>query len=336
MRSESDFVVLRVELLDQLGPQQPRRAQLRDLHEEVHADRPEERQPRGELVDVQSRFDAGADVLDAVGERVGELEIGRRAGLLDVIAGDRDRVELRHLLRGELEDVADDPHRRLRRVDVGVADHELFEDVVLDRAGELLGLDALLLRRDDVEREDGQHGAVHRHRHRHLVERDAVEQLAHVVDRVDRDPGHADVADHARVVAVVAAVRGQVERDRQALLPHREVAPVERVRLGRGREAGVLPDRPRLVDVHRRVRPAQVRRDPRVGVQEVQPVQVGRRVHRRHGDALGRLPLVLAPQQGRRRRVALLRGQDGGTEVGDAHVDASKVVRSTASASQPA
>jgi hypothetical protein len=28
----------------------------------------------------------------------------------------------------------------------------------------------------------------------HLVQRDAVEQGAHVVDRVDRDTGHADVA----------------------------------------------------------------------------------------------------------------------------------------------
>ena len=40
----------------------------------------------------------GADVLDAVGERVAELEVGGRPGLLHVVAGDRDRVELRHLL----------------------------------------------------------------------------------------------------------------------------------------------------------------------------------------------------------------------------------------------
>ena len=221
---------------------------------------------RGANVSTSSpAVDAGPDVLDAVGERVGQLEVGRRPGLLDVVAGDRDRVELRHLLRGELEDVADDPHRRLRRVDVGVADHELLEDVVLDGPGELLGLDALLLGRDDVEREHRQHRAVHRHRHAHLVQRDAVEELAHVVDRVDRHAGHADVAGHPRVVAVVAAVRRQVERDRQALLAHREVAAVEGVGLGRGGEAGVLADRPRLVDVHRRVRPAQVRLDAGIG-----------------------------------------------------------------------
>jgi hypothetical protein len=49
-------------------------------------------------------------------------------------------------------------------------------------------------RRDDVAGQDRQHRAVHGHRHRHLVERDAVEQDLHVLDRVDRDAGLADVA----------------------------------------------------------------------------------------------------------------------------------------------
>ena len=153
-----------------------------------------------------------------------------------------------------VEDVGDDLHRGLRRVDVGVADHELLEDVVLDGPGELVRRHALLLGGDDVERQHRQHGAVHRHRHRHLAERDAVEELAHVVDRVDGHPGHPDVAAHPRVVGVVAAVGGQVERDRQALLAGGEVAPVERVGLGRGGEPGVLAHGPRLGRVHRRVR----------------------------------------------------------------------------------
>ena len=110
-------------------------------------------------------LDAGAHIFDAVGERIGELEVLRRARLLHVIAGDRDRVELRHVRRGVGEDVGDDPHRGRRRIDVGVADHELLEDVVLDGAGELLRRHALLLGRDDVERQHRQHRAVHGHRH---------------------------------------------------------------------------------------------------------------------------------------------------------------------------
>ena len=113
---------------------------------------------------------------------------------------------------------------------------------------------------------------------------------ARVVDRVDRDPGHADVALHPRVVGVVAAVRGQVERDAQALLAGGEVAPVERVGLLGGGEAGVLPDRPRLGRVHRRVGTAQERRQPRVGVERVESLEVAGRVERLDLDALGRRP----------------------------------------------
>ena len=86
---------------------------------------------------------------------------------------------------------------------------------------------ALLFRRDDEVRERRDHRAVHRHRHRHLVERDPVEQDLHVLDGVDRDARLADVADHARVVGVVAAVRGQIERDRQAHLAGLQVRAEE-------------------------------------------------------------------------------------------------------------
>jgi hypothetical protein len=46
------------------------------------------------------------------------------------------------------------------------------------------------------------------------------------------------------VIGVVAAVRGQIEGDRQPLLARGEVAPVKRVALLGRREPRVLPDRP--------------------------------------------------------------------------------------------
>ncbi len=282
--------ILRLERLHQLGPQQPRGAHLGDFHEEVHADRPEEREARGELVDRDTGLDPGTDILDAVGERVGELEVLRRACLLHMVAGDRDRIELRHVRRRVGEDVRDDAQRWRRRIDVGVAHHEFFEDVVLDGAREFRRRHALLFGRDDVEREHRQHRAVHRHRHRHLVERDAGEQRAHVVDRVDRHARHADIAGDAGMVGVIAAVSGEIERDRKALLPGREVAAVERVGILRRREAGILPDGPRLRDVHRRVGAAQIGHNPRIGIEEVEPGDIVRAIDRLHRDALGREP----------------------------------------------
>jgi hypothetical protein len=68
--------VMRVELLHQLRPQHARGAQLRHFHEEVHADAEEERQPRREAVDREIGGKAGAHIFDAVGERIGEFEIG--------------------------------------------------------------------------------------------------------------------------------------------------------------------------------------------------------------------------------------------------------------------
>ena len=91
--------VLRVELRDHLRPEHAGGAQLGDLHEEVLADAPEEAQARGERIDVDAGLHAGAQVFEAVGQRVGQLEVGRGARLLHVVAGDRDAVELGHVLR---------------------------------------------------------------------------------------------------------------------------------------------------------------------------------------------------------------------------------------------
>ena len=62
------------------------------------------------------------------------------------------------------DDVRHNTHRRLRRINIGVADHELFKNVVLNRAVELLLSNALLLTCNNEESEDGNDRAVHRHR----------------------------------------------------------------------------------------------------------------------------------------------------------------------------
>ena len=189
-------------------------------------------------------------------------------------------------LRGVLDDVGHDAHRGSGRIDVGVPDHELLEDVVLDRAGELLLRHALLLGRHDVARQHRQHGAVHGHRHAHLVERDAVEQDLHVLDGIDRHARLADVADDARMVGIVAAVGGEIERHREAHLARREIGAIELVALLGRREAGVLAHRPGPAGIHRGLRPARERREARQRAQRLELLEVGRRIERLHRDAL--------------------------------------------------
>ena len=76
----------------------------------VHADAPEEGDARRKVVDVQAGLHAGAQIFEAVGQRVGQFEIGGRSRLLHVVAADADAVELRHLRRAVAEDIADDAH----------------------------------------------------------------------------------------------------------------------------------------------------------------------------------------------------------------------------------
>ena len=179
-------------------------------------------------------------------------------------------------------------------------------------------LHALLFRCDHVAGEHRQHRAVHRHRDRDLVERNAVEQDLHVLDRVDRDARLADVADDARVVGVVAAVGSEVEGDRHALLAGRQVAAVERVRFFGGGETGVLPDRPRAHRVHRRLRPAHERLEAGQGVGVRQARQVVGGVQRLDVDAFGRVPDELLGRAGGLRGGLLPVGERG--DLGDAVV----------------
>ena len=265
--------VLGVEGFDDLGPQHAGSPHLGDLHEVVLPDAPEERQPRRESVDVQSRVDARAEVLQPVGQRVAQLDVRRGPGLLDMVAGDTDAVELRHVPGRIGKDVTDDAHGGFGRVDVRVADHELLEDIVLDGAAEDGLIHALLLRRQDVERQDGQHRAVHRHGDGHLVQRDAREQDLHVEDGIHRHAGLAHVADDAGVVGVVAAVGRQVKGYGKALLPRGEVAPVESVALLGGGKTGVLPHGPGARDVHGGIGPSQEGRHPRLVESQVGEVR---------------------------------------------------------------
>ena len=159
-------LVLGIEfLLDERRPQPPRRAHLGNLHVEIHADAPEEREARRHGVHVEAGLDGGPAVLEPVGHGEAQLERGVGAGLVHVVAGDGDGVELGHVGRRVAEDVADGAQARVGGVDVGVADHELFEDVILDCACELLLCHPGLLRRHDKESHDGEYGAVHGHRH---------------------------------------------------------------------------------------------------------------------------------------------------------------------------
>ncbi len=241
------------------GPQAAGGAELGDLGEDRRAGHEEERQAGGEGVDVQTGGERAVHVLDAVGEGERELLRGGGPGLGHVVAGDRDRVPPRQLGGAVREGVADQAQARRGREDVGAARDVLLEDVVLDRAAQLGGVDALLLGDELVEQQQDRGGGVDGHRGGDLAERDAVEQGPHVIERVDRDADLADLPGGLGGVGVVAHLRRQVEGDAQPGGAVGEEVPVAPVGLGGGGEAGVLAHRPGPGGVHGGVDAAGVR-----------------------------------------------------------------------------
>ena len=232
-------------------PDPPRRPVLGDLLEEVDVGVEEEGEPRGEVVDVEAALERPLDVGEAVLEREGELLLGGRAGLADVVAGDRDRVPARHVLGAPLDHVGDQAHRRLDREAPLLLGDVLLEDVGLDRAAELLRRHPLLLADEDVEGEQDRRRGVDRHRGGDAAQRDPVEELLHVVEAVDGDALAADLAEAARVVGVVAHQGRHVEGGREAGLAVVEQVVEALVGLLDRAEAGELahrPEPPRYID----------------------------------------------------------------------------------------
>ena len=119
-------------------------------------------------------------------------------------------------------------------------------DYALEAAKRYRGdeLDAMLLGRDDVERQQPGCRRVDRHRRVHRLQRDAVHQLPHRPAMADRHADLPDLAARQFVVGVVAGLRRQVEGDRQPRLAFREVRAVQLVGLLGRRMARVRAHHP--------------------------------------------------------------------------------------------
>ena len=127
MRSERHgFGVFGAKGLDDFCPKHAGRPHLGHFHKVVLANRPEERQTLGKGIDRQAGLDTRADVFETIGQRIAQFDIGRRPGLLHMVAGNRNAVEFRHVFRRVLEDIPDNAHGHFRRVNIGVTHHKFF------------------------------------------------------------------------------------------------------------------------------------------------------------------------------------------------------------------
>ena len=205
-----------------------------------------------------------------------------------MVAGDGDGVEFRHLIGRVFNDIRDDAHRRLWWIDVRVPHHELFEDVILDRPAEERTIHALFLARHDEGGENRNNCAVHRHGNTDFFERNTIKERLHVLDAIDGHASLTHVANHARVVTVIAPVGRQIERHRDTLLTCSQRLAIKGVRfLSRGKSR-VLTDRPGPACIHRGL---HTTREGRVAWRAtINPRHVFRPIDRLHTNAFQRLP----------------------------------------------
>ena len=172
----------------------------------------EEAETGGEVVDVQTSGQRSLHVSEPVGQGEGQFLGGRRAGLPDVVAGDRHRIPAGHFGGGKADDVGDQAYRRPRRKDVLLLGLVLLEDVVLEGAGKAPPLDPSLLGDGHVHGQQDRGGPVDGHRRRDGPQVDAGEQVGHVLHGVDGHPGPTDLAEGPVMVRVAAHERRHVER----------------------------------------------------------------------------------------------------------------------------
>ena len=88
------------------------------------------------------------------------------------------------------------------------------------------------------------------------------------------------------MVAVIAAMGGKIEGDREAFLPGGQIAAIEGVRFLGGRETGILTDGPWTARIHRRTHTTRERR--KAGKSGIASIRAG--VKWLYGYALGRMP----------------------------------------------
>ena len=128
-----------------------------------------------------------------------------------MVSGDTDAVEPGHFFGCKFKDIRDNFHGHFRWVDIGVPDHEFFQDIVLDGSVELLKGCSLFQSGHNIEGHDGKYGPIHGHGYRHLVKRDLVEKDLHIQNGINGHPRLPHISHNPFVVGIIAPVSGQVE-----------------------------------------------------------------------------------------------------------------------------
>src|SRR5262249_5956951 len=117
------------------------------------------------------------------------------------------------MFAAELERVDDKLDGWLWWKAVGLLRDVFLKNVVLNRATQLLPIDALLLGNDEVHRPKNGSRCIRRHRRADLIKRNTFEERFHVGERIDRHAAFTNLAHRHRVIRVVSHQSWKMKRD---------------------------------------------------------------------------------------------------------------------------
>ncbi len=138
-------------------------------------------------------------------------------------------IEFRHVGSRVCKDICDHSHREFRRIYICIPYHEFLQYIILDRSVKFRKLCPLLESCNNIKSHYRKNCAIHRHRHRHLIQRNLVEKYLHIKDRIDCNSCFADISPYSFVVGIIPPVGRQVECNRETFLPGSQVAPVKSI-----------------------------------------------------------------------------------------------------------
>ena len=162
-------------------------------------------------------------------QRKSQLLLGGRAGLLQVVRADIDRVPLGQVPVAIFSDITDQFQAWRGRKDIGAARKILLDDIVLHRAPERGNIRPLLLGYRDIKRELPGGGGVDGHRGVHPRQRNILKQAPHIAQVANRHANLANLAVRQNVIAVIAGLGGQIKSHAQPGLAFCQIVTVKRV-----------------------------------------------------------------------------------------------------------
>ncbi len=144
-------------------PQQAPSPEFGYFGDQIHPGGPKKRKPWAKFIQTQAGTNPSTEVFHAIRQGVGQFQFGRCTGFVHVVTRNANGVEAGQRAGTIAKYFGNDLHGRTRRVDVGVTNHKLLEDIVLNGSAQLMRWNPAFFGGNNKKRQDGDHSSVHGH-----------------------------------------------------------------------------------------------------------------------------------------------------------------------------